>query len=134
MMESVPVVQVQRHNPPELWFDASCAEDMRLQLVRATVRLGMRNARHPKGYLAGERCYVRCREPSGTDAHECWVWIARLQFMPFSAITDRNLARCPRNERTLRDLRALLERCYGALPAADERMMLVEFSFAEHPV
>ncbi|MDO8425709.1 MAG: hypothetical protein Q7T01_04345 [bacterium] len=120
--------RVVRHNPPELWFDGACAEDVRLQLVRATVRLGRRDVHHPKGYIAGERCRVRCRN-GDVDALECWVRIRRLQYLRFVGLQEHDLAVCSSLEQSRAGLQRFLEHCYQQTIADDTQLTIVEFVY-----
>ena len=120
----------QRHNPPEVWFRGVRPVSITRQLVTATVRLGMRNARHPKGYAVGDRLIVRCLSANGRrEIAQLLACVRDIRFTCLAAVRPEDLRGCASNERFVERLRRHLAAAYGRTIGEREMLTIVRFQY-----
>lgn len=130
------MVRAVRHDPPELWFRAVCQSEIASSRVTTTVRLGIRDASHPKGYAPGDRVRIRCFDEPGMDEYERMAVITAVRTMQLAAVRVEDVECCSREEiEAVRAgaLVALLERWYQRPIDVAEPVSLVTFTYTDNP-
>ncbi|MBI2483064.1 hypothetical protein HYV74_02685 [Candidatus Uhrbacteria bacterium] len=124
-------MQELRHSPPEIWFRPHCLVELTNRQITRTVRLGMRDAEHVRGYAPKERARVRCRTEDGEDLYTCWVRIQRVAVTSMSEVRVADLRGSPKFEDDPDALQQVLARYYDRCIVPDDVVTIVEFTYEE---
>lgn len=115
----------------ELWFKIKYLPYIRNKQITVTIREGMRDQFHPKGYKIGERVILRCFQKPSINELQLPIVVTNLVFKKIRDLSENNLVGGPPDSLTKEAVKDTLEILYNRKFLDDEVVTLVHFRYEE---